>query len=302
MLEQLIPQLICPNCGHNILNLINNKLICNNCNAEFEIIEKVPILLNNNDIEKVSNSELHKIQNSEFRYVEHYQIDANEYDYFQHRTGATEHSERRVREYIKSVVPKNIQNILDVGCGSAWCAKIFCNQGVEVVSLDITVKNTSEALKRYPFDNHYAVVADAFNLPFQKQSFDCIIASEIIEHVPQPDKFIESLFKVLKPNGKLIITTPYKEKLNFSLCIHCNKMTPQNAHIHSFDEQKLISLYSENDLKNVKYYIFGNKILIHLRTYKLLQYFSFTLWRFIDVIFNKLRNASSSILIIYEKK
>jgi ubiquinone/menaquinone biosynthesis C-methylase UbiE len=45
-------------------------------------------------------------------------------------------------------------------------------------------------------------------LPFPKNSFDCIVAGELIEHLFDVNKFINEIHRVLKPKGELIITTP----------------------------------------------------------------------------------------------
>jgi ubiquinone/menaquinone biosynthesis C-methylase UbiE len=235
-----------------------------------------------------------------FDYIEHYKIDAEEFDYFEERTGATEHDERRVHEYILSKIKTKPTSVLDVGAGSAWVAKHFSMHQVNVVSLDISKSNVEKAKINVPDKKHSPIVADSFKLPFLNNSFQIVVASEIIEHVVDPNKFVEELFRVIKPSGKLIITTPYKEKLRYYLCIHCNEKTPVHAHIHSFDEKKLLSLLPK-EIKNTQCATFGNKLLIFLRTYILLRYFPFTLWRAIDKIFNKIKNIPAHIIVEYHK-
>ncbi len=237
-----------------------------------------------------------------FNYLEHYQTDAEEFNYFEERRGATEHDERRVHEYIISTIPKDVKSILDVGCGSAWIAKYYVKKNVNVYSLDISTINPVKALKKYPATNHFGITADSYSLPFLDNSFDCLVASEIIEHVLYPDKFIAELMRVVKPKGELIITTPYKEVLRYSLCIHCNKKTPINAHINSFDEKKLESLYKGNDLNYVKWKTFGNKLLIFLRTYVVLKFLPFSLWKIKDKAANLLYNKPVHIIMTYGKK
>jgi len=237
-----------------------------------------------------------------FDYVNHYKIDAQEFDYFEERTGATEHDERRVHEYIISKIPKSVSNILDVGSGSAWAAKYFISKNISVTSLDISKENVSKAKKYFNDSKHTQLVADSFQLSIKDNSYEIVIASEIIEHVIYPKEFIEELFRVVKPGGKLIITTPYKEKLRYYLCIHCNKKTPVHAHIHSFDEAILKSLYESIDIKKINWEMFGNKGLIFLRTYVLLKYLPFPIWKFTDKIFNKIKNLSAHILVEYFKK
>ena len=53
-----------------------------------------------------------------------------------------------------------------------------------------------------------AVKGDALDLPFADGTFDCVIASEILEHVPEDDRAIAELVRVLKPGGTLAVTVP----------------------------------------------------------------------------------------------
>lgn len=241
-------------------------------------------------------------QNKEFDYATHYKVDAQEFDYFEKRTGATEHEERRVREYVQSWIPKSAKTILDVGCGSGWVAKTFLSKNFNIISLDISKTNPLTALKLYPSSKHSGLVADSFHLPFATNSMDCIVASEIIEHVADPKEFVSELFRVIKQGGSLLITTPYKEVIQYSLCIHCNKKTPLHAHLHSFDEVILKNLYSGNELENFRYATFGNKALIHLRTHVLLKYFPFSLWKLKDRFANFFINKPQHIICLYKKR
>ena len=239
---------------------------------------------------------------NDFNYIEHYKKDATDFNYFEERKGATAHDERRVREYIISKVSKSIGSILDVGCGRAWVADHFLPKDVNVFSLDISETNPAKAVKLYPSEKHFAIAADSFHLPFADGSFNCVIASEIIEHTVDPAKFIIELFRVVKKGGQLIITTPYKEKIIYYLCIHCNKKTPANAHLHSFDEKKLEELYAGDDLGEFTYNTFGNKLLIFLRTYSILQFFPFWFWKLKDKFVNIILNKPIHIICVYKKK
>jgi SAM-dependent methyltransferase len=53
-----------------------------------------------------------------------------------------------------------------------------------------------------------AVKGDALDLPYADGTFDCVIASEILEHLPEDDRAIAELVRVLKPGGALAITVP----------------------------------------------------------------------------------------------
>jgi SAM-dependent methyltransferase len=232
-------------------------------------------------------------------YHAHYQQDAEIFDYFEERTGATEHDERRVHEYILSRVPKNTESVLDVGCGRAWVARHCLPKGMFVCSMDISSRNPAKALALYPSPNHAGLAADAFHLPFRDGAFDCIVASEIIEHVVDPAAFVHELLRVVKPGGSLIITTPYKEVLKYYICVHCNQPTPVNAHLHTFDENKLVGYAAGKERGQWK--TFGNKALIYLRTYTLLRFLPFSLWKAVDALANALFSKPEHILVEYKK-
>lgn len=293
----------CLSCGSSSLVLAKEgeQLQCESCGKTYPIKKGVPVFLSETDTEKAVETDLHKTHDSVFNYIDHYQKDGVENDYFKDRDAGTEHLDKRVHQTIFSQIKHKSGRVLDVGCGRAWVAREMCPKSYEVVSMDISLENTSVALERYPFGNHSAVVADVFNLPFNENTFDVIIASEIIEHVVDPVKFVENLIRVLKPGGTLIITTPYKEKLTYSLCVHCNKLTPLHAHIHSFDENILTSLYQGKDLAACNYLTFANQIPIHLRMHVLFRHFSFWCWRMADKFFNFIYNKPIRILVKWQK-
>jgi 2-polyprenyl-3-methyl-5-hydroxy-6-metoxy-1,4-benzoquinol methylase len=301
--SSLKSQLISPDSREVLIYQADQQQLDDKSGHQYPIEDGVPILLPVERLELFTKSKIHKDRGTDFHYMEHYQKDAEVFDYFQlNLGGATLHENRRLHEIISSEVPKNAKNILDVGCGKAWVAEHFCPKGKEVFSMDISTVNPKKAVQTYPFDNHHGVVADVYALPFAENSFDCIIASEIIEHVPNPRAFMDCLVKVLRPGGKLIITTPYKEKIVHHLCIHCNHPTPENAHLHSIDENILMDIRPKEDLAKARYRIFSNKWLIKLRSHIIFKHFPHQLWWFFDQVANKTLGTPTRILLAFEKK
>lgn len=280
----------------------NGRLQAAGNGPAYEVEGGVPVLLPQHARETTAQAEQHERFGSRFFYVDHYQADAELFDYFQDfEDGGALHETRRLHEAIVSEVPAGTGFILDAGCGNAWVARHFCPRGVKACSMDISTVNPQRALEKYPYDNHYGIVADAYRLPFREGVFDCIIASEIIEHVPDPGAFIGSLLPVLKPGGRLIITTPYDEKIQYYLCIHCNRPTPQHAHIHSFTMKKLLALTPPERVAGRRIYTFGNKALIRLKAHVFLKYLPFRAWRLLDRLANRIIRKPSRIMYVLER-
>lgn len=278
-----------------------NELIGNNGQDHFPVRENVPILLTDTLNAALTTTERHEQAGTQFQYKEHYQNDAAAYDYTEQSQNAVEKEEiKRLHQTILSQIPANVQWILDVGCGGAWLAKALVPRGTKVISMDISDINPIRALKNIPASNHFALVADVFELPVKENSVDCIVASEIIEHVPDPKKFLAALYNVLKPGGKLIVTTPYNEHIRTTLCIHCNRLTPMNAHLHSFTEQSM-RLFLPANASRVTMKVFNSKLMVRGHVQKALSFLPLSLWQPVDKIGNAITKKAFRLMVAIEK-
>lgn len=278
------------------------QLFSSDGNYAYDIEDGIPVLLPENAGQLIMNTPLHERCGTDFYYLAHYLADAEHFDYTEEQeSGAIRHEERRLHEAIISAVPSGARRILDVGCGKGWVASHFCPRGVAVCSMDVSITNPRRALKRNSFPNHSAVVADVFNLPFQENTFDVIIAAEVIEHVPDPQLFIQHLLATLRPGGVLLITTPFREKRQFSLCVHCNKPTPLHAHLHVFDGKQLRALVENGKARSVRIQAFSNKALARLQTHLFLRFLPRKFWQSIDRLANHLYPQPMRVMMRVEK-
>jgi dolichol-phosphate mannosyltransferase len=92
------------------------------------------------------------------------------------------------------------ERVLDIGCGTS---RIILDLQ-QAVGLDI-----SERKLRWLKPQHERLVRGSCNhLPFDDASFDCVINSEVIEHVPDVPEIMTEMWRVLRPSGTLILGTP----------------------------------------------------------------------------------------------
>lgn len=99
--------------------------------------------------------------------------------------------------------------VLDLGCGNGSLSHVIAQQGYEVVGIDDSKQGITIASQNFP-DCHF-IQASIYDLPQNelKKSFDIVISVEVIEHLLYPKELVKSAKEYLKPNGRLIITTPY---------------------------------------------------------------------------------------------
>jgi SAM-dependent methyltransferase len=127
------------------------------------------------------------------RFHPHWLLGAVINDFFITRVG--------LLEFISSNANEIKGRILDVGCGEKPYSNLFA--ATEYIGIDI--EHSGHDHKHSNIDIFY----NGIQIPFEDNSFDSIVCFEVLEHVFEPEKIILEMYRVLKPGGKIMITTPF---------------------------------------------------------------------------------------------
>lgn len=163
------------------------------------------------------------------------------------------------------------KKILDVGCGDGTLGIKLIYQGNIVYGCDIVKKNLAAAKKGGLITALVDFERDA--LPYPENSFDFVILGDVIEHMFDTDGLLKKCYKVLKPKGKLIVTTPNLASLarrimlllgispyvEYSLFLDCNGLPPV-GHLRYFTLSTLKKLLQSNEFKTIKVSADGLKL------------------------------------------
>jgi 2-polyprenyl-3-methyl-5-hydroxy-6-metoxy-1,4-benzoquinol methylase len=116
---------------------------------------------------------------------------------------------------------KNLKNfsLIDLGCGD--CGLIYSlyqnrllKNSREVVGLDIAKERVSRFKTFVPFVK--GIVGDVQNLKqIKSNSFDVAISSQVIEHIPDEEKMLKEVYRILKPNCYFYVSTVIKKWYGF---------------------------------------------------------------------------------------
>lgn len=191
--------------------------------------------------------------------------------------------------------------ILDIGCGDGHFTQYLLGNGNKVFTLDINNRMVSLADLRKRFAQ-----ADAKVLPYRNASFDFVFCSDVFEHIPEYERIVPEISRVLRLGGKYLISTveglwksplgirnvllrfpkPFRDALlgEFNqpdLALHKNFMGHINFNITKSD---LIDLLKKNGLRIIKEKTYCHKVgsllmEIYFSLNESIRYFTFPVLR-----------------------
>lgn len=151
--------------------------------------------------------------------------------------------------------------ILDFGCGTGHIISEIArlNPSAKLIGVDVSRAALDTARKQAP-PAEFFPIEDGAAFPLPDASVDFVFSSEVIEHVYDTENAVREIARVLKPGGKLLITTPYHGLLKnlalvlFSFDFH---FSPTGAHIRFFTKRSLTNLLNQHGLQPREYGYYG---------------------------------------------
>lgn len=147
--------------------------------------------------------------------------------------------------------------VLNIGVGTGYLEKLLLSRGVEVSSLDPSMESIERLCSELQMGAR-ARAGYSQNMPFGDESFDTVIMTEVLEHLPDDvlHPTLDEVRRVLKPDGELRGTVPYREDLAASrvLCPHCQAQFHRWGHEQTFDAASLRGLFQQHGFRVERIY------------------------------------------------
>ena len=127
---------------------------------------------------------------------------AGRYDRFMRKDRAAyEEMYALIRPVVKA------KTVLELATGTGLIAKHIVNAAAHIEATDASAEMIAEAKRDNPSAKLHFSVQDMFRLPYAEESFDVVIVSNALHIVPQPEKALAEIHRVLKDDGVLIAPT-----------------------------------------------------------------------------------------------
>ena len=195
-------------------------------------------------------------------YKSHYRADAESIEDPSQLPSVRRHSERRrLQRIVRILRPGPQHRVLDIGCGSGWLAALCAARGARVTATDVSHIGVAAARHRYGDEVGSFAVGDAYSMGIGSGTFDIVILSEVVEHMEDIPAVLREAWRLLKPHGRLLVSVPNRETIVQHLCIHCNQLTPANAHLHRFEARSMRTLLEEQNFEVLQLSVLTNKLL-----------------------------------------
>lgn len=109
------------------------------------------------------------------------------------------------------------KRVLDVACGIGYGSAILAQRGAGyVVGVDISPEAIAFGAREYQVRNAFLASGDACKLPFADSRFDVVVSFETIEHLPDPERLLAEISRVLRPGGLCICSSPNRDFVSWS--------------------------------------------------------------------------------------
>ena len=152
---------------------------------------------------------------------------AGRYDRFMRKDRA---AYDEIYELIRPVVRH--KTVLELATGTGLIAKHIVNAAAHIEATDASAEMITEAKRTRSAKLHFSV-QDMFRLPYANQSFNVVIVSNALHIVPQPEKALQEIKRVLKDDGVLIAPTFTHAGNSFSGMVRAFFMRMAGFPLHS---------------------------------------------------------------------
>jgi ubiquinone/menaquinone biosynthesis C-methylase UbiE len=161
--------------------------------------------------------------------------------------------------------------ILDIASGEGYGSHLMSEFASHVYAVDIDPDTVERAKNKYVKDNLKFLIGSTSSIPIASDSIDVVVSYETIEHHNEHNQMMLEIKRVLKPGGKLIISSPdkyyYTDKRNYNNPFHIKELYKSEFIEIISNHFKQFKLYSQS-------YIYGSSLILEDSKREFFEFFT----------------------------
>ena len=110
-------------------------------------------------------------------------------------------------------IPRGASTLLDAGCSAGYATAYFAELVESAAGIDVDEEAIRQARSRFPSIDFQPAPLE--RIPHPDEAFDVVVCLDVLEHVTDERLAVTELFRVLRPGGTLILTTPNRGAFGF---------------------------------------------------------------------------------------
>ena len=197
--SEIEERIICPETNERLLEVEGR--FCNSINKSisYPIIDNIPILISN-------NKSIFSVEDFQKKLDTTWELKPNRiFSLIKKLSPSIGLNIKAKKNYknISKILPKNAK-ILVVG-GSIpgkGMEAIYDEPSFETIGMDVS------------YGSHTKIIADGHNIPFMDKTFDCVVVQAVLEHVLDPKRCVEEIYRVLKQSAVVYAETPFMQQVH----------------------------------------------------------------------------------------
>ena len=245
----------CLVCGGVNVKLLEKNWVCAQCGKEYPVEQGIPVIVRD---WSAHQNELDQARSVKPDWYVAEQPTEQISPWRHHIKKRRIFVENAISAYTRSVGRDRVSTLLDLGCGDGNHLEYLQKYADALYGSDYNFVR----LARSGIRNSSAILflADILDYPARDGFFDVVFFNHVIEHIPQDGDALKTVYRILKPNGLLVLGTPNEGAWWWQLAY---KLQPETLvrtdHVHFYTSTTLSKLVGEAgfDIKQVKHLGWG---------------------------------------------
>lgn len=154
-------------------------------------------------------------------------------------------------------VPLDAQRILDVGCGQGLFGALLKERGAEVWGVEPVAEAAAEAAAR--LDKVLASEIERAFTELPRESFDCVVCNDVLEHLVDPYAALQRIRDLLTPKGSVVCSIPNVRYFTNLWNLLAHKQwryedfgVLDRTHLRFFTERSIVDMFDDADFEVVR--------------------------------------------------